>query len=134
MLFYSIIGFILSIYLWFVILWNIGDGFNEFNKKKGTLRIVRQGFPGKNRRIQMVYFLKDITCIRLEQNKTLTSTALGSTSRVIYIQLKNKVKIPLTQIGQPLSLEEIEEKGAMLSSFLQVPLQYFTKSQTYFLK
>jgi hypothetical protein len=94
MCFYSLIGLLLSFYLWFILLWNIGDGFNEFNKEKGTFRVVRQGFPGKNRRIQIIYSIKDINCIYLEIKSGLNAR------RTIHIQLQNKTRIPLTQIGQ----------------------------------
>lgn len=117
MCFYSLIGLLLSFYLWFILLWNIGDGFNEFNKEKGTFRVVRQGFPGKNRRIQIIYSIKDINCIYLEIKSGLNAR------RTIHIQLQNKTRIPLTQIGQPLTLEEIEKKAATLSGFLQVSLK-----------
>ena len=56
--FYGLLGFILSIYWWFLIFWNVGGGFNEFDKKKGSIRIFRWGYPGKKRRIYLVYNLK----------------------------------------------------------------------------
>ena len=38
-------------------MWQIGSGFNEFNKKDGLIRVFRWGYPGKNRRIDLVYIL-----------------------------------------------------------------------------
>ena len=40
--------------------------FNEFNKKEGMIRVFRWGYPGKNRRIDFSYSLKDVEAIRVE--------------------------------------------------------------------
>ena len=55
MVFYGFLGFFLSIYLGFTLLWGLGSGFNEFNKKNSYVRIFRWGFPGKNRRMNLYY-------------------------------------------------------------------------------
>ena len=49
MCFYGSLGVLLSIYWWFLIFWNVGGGFNEFNKKESLIRIFRWGYPGQNR-------------------------------------------------------------------------------------
>ena len=41
---------------------------------------------------------------------------------MIYLQVRGKKEIPLTRIGQPLTLEEIESQAAELAKFLQVSL------------
>lgn len=46
MCFYGLFGLIFSFFLGFTLFWNIGEGFNEFNKKDGIIRIFRWGFPG----------------------------------------------------------------------------------------
>ena len=43
--------------------------------------------------------------------------------RTIYIRIKGKKDIPLTRIGQPMTLEEIEKQAAELARFLQVSLE-----------
>ena len=117
MCFYGIVGFLLSTYLWLTILWSVGEGYNEFNKEKGTMCIFRWGFPGKNRRIQLTYLLKDIEAVRVEINEGVNPR------RVLYIRVKGKPDIPLTRIGQPLTLGEVEKKAAELASFLQVSIE-----------
>lgn len=117
MCFYGILGLLFSIYLWLTIFWSVGGGFNEFNKKEGIVRIFRWGFPGKNRRIDLCYPIKDVEGIRVELKEGLNP------KRTIYIQLKGKRDIPLTRIGQPMSLEEIEKQAAELARFLQVSLE-----------
>lgn len=117
MCFYGFLGLLFSIYLWLTILWSVGGGFNEFNKKDGLVRIFRWGFPGKNRRIDLSYQLNDVEAIRVELKEGLNPR------RTIYIRVKGKKDIPLTRIGQPMTLEEIEKQAAELARFLQVSLE-----------
>ncbi len=117
MSFYGSLGFLLSFYWAFNIFWNVGGGFNEFNKKEGKIRIFRWGYPGKNRRIDLSYSLKDVEAIKVELKQGLDS------QRTIYLQLKGKREIPLTGIGEPLTLKEIEKQASELANFLQVSLE-----------
>jgi hypothetical protein len=114
---YGSLGILLSIYLGFLIFWNVGGGFNEFNKKEGFIRVFRWGYPGKNRRIDISYPLKDVEAIRVELKQGLDP------QRTIYIRLKGKQELPLTGIGQPLTLKEIEKQASELSNFLGVSLE-----------
>jgi hypothetical protein len=116
MSFYGSLGFLLSLYWWFLILWNVGGGFNEFNKKDGTVRIFRWGYPGKNRRIDFIYPLKDVEAIRVELKQGLDP------QRTIYLKLKGKREIPITGIGEPLTLKEIEKQASELANFLDVSI------------
>jgi hypothetical protein len=118
MCFYGVLGLIFSIYLWLTIWWSIGGGFNEFNKKSGIIRIFRWGFPGKNRRIDLRYSLKDVEGIRVELKEGL------SPKRTIYLNVKGNRNIPLTRVGQPLTLQELETQAAELAKFLSVDLDY----------
>jgi len=117
MCFYGILGLIFSIYLGLTLFWSVGGGFNEFNKKEGIIRIFRWGFPGKNRRIDLSYPINEVEAIRVELKEGLNP------KRTIYMRIKGKRDIPLTRIGQPLTLEEIEKQAAELAKFLQVSLE-----------
>nr|YP_009725385.1 hypothetical chloroplast RF4 [Trebouxia lynnae]QHO63891.1 hypothetical chloroplast RF4 [Trebouxia lynnae] len=160
MCFYGILGLIFSCYLWLTLFWGVGGGFNEFNKKQGIVRIFRWGFPGKNRRIDLSYNIKDIEAIRVEikeglnprrilyirvKGSTTCFTSSQNSEGKIYsknsvknlstkntnnvggvtqnLSLQNKRDIPLTRIGQPTTLEDIEKQGAELAKFLQVSLE-----------
>ena len=181
MCFYGILGLIFSCYLWLTIFWGVGGGFNEFNKRQGIVRIFRWGFPGKNRRIDLSYEIKDIEAIRVEikeglnprrilyirvkgntnvpnqpskppskdvskamlvkDNEKLSpasngkklsinpvdSSLMKGKKNVVGItknlSLQNKRDIPLTRIGQPTTLEDIEKQAAELAKFLQVSLE-----------
>jgi hypothetical protein len=117
MSFYGSLGILLSLYWWFLILWNVGGGFNEFNKKDGFIRIFRWGYPGKNRKIDLSYALKDVEAIKVELKQGLDP------QRTIYLRLKANREIPLTGIGQPLTLKDIEKQASELANFLQVSLE-----------
>ena len=117
MCFYGFLGFIISMYLWFTLIFGVGEGFNEFNKETGQVRIFRLGFPGKNRKIDLSYSIKDIISIKVEIREGFNP------KRALYMRIKGKRDIPLTQISQPLTLEEVESQAVELARFLQVSLE-----------
>ena len=116
MCFYGFLGLLFSIYLWLTILWSVGGGFNEFNKKEGNIKIFRWGYPGRNRRIFLVYPIDQVESIKIELKQGLNP------KRTIYLKIRGKPEIPLTKVGQPMTLEEIESQAAELAKFLQVSL------------
>lgn len=119
MCFYGIGGFFLSLYLWFAILWDVGSGYNEFDRCEGVISIFRWGFPGKNRRIRIRFLVEDVQSIRLELKDNLNSRGR------ISIRLKNQQNVPLTQQKESLNLREMEEKAAQLARFIRVPIEGF---------
>ena len=114
---YGVAGLLLASYLWLVILWDLGGGYNEFNRETGQIKIFRWGFPGKNRRIEIDSPLLDVQSVRVEIKEGLNPR------RALYLQVKGRRDIPLTRVGQPLSLKELETQGAQLARFLEVPLE-----------
>lgn len=117
MCFYGLFGLIFSFFLAFTIFWNIGDGFNEFNKKDGIIRIFRWGFPGKNRRIDFFYLITDIDSVKVQFKQGFNPR------RSISLCINGKRNVPLTRIGQSLTLQQLEKQGSELSKFLKIPLQ-----------
>lgn len=117
MCFYGSLGILFSSYTWLTILWSVGEGFNEFNKKNGKIRIFRWGFPGKNRKIDLVYSFEEVQSIRISVKDGINP------KRVVFLCLKGQREIPLTRIGNPLTIEEVEMEGAELAKFLEVPLE-----------
>ena len=115
--FYGVAGLLLGLYLWLLISWDVGGGYNEFNKESGQVRIFRWGLPGKNRRVEFTGSLEDVQAIRVELREGLNPR------RCIYLRLKGRGDIPLTRVGQPLPLSEIENQAAQLARFLEVPLE-----------
>ncbi|MGB3790086.1 MAG: photosystem I assembly protein Ycf4 [Phormidesmis sp.] len=115
--FYGTAALLLCIYLCLIVAWDIGGGYNEFDKEASEVRIFRHGFPGKNRQIDLHYPLKDVLAVRADIQEGL------SPKRALYLRLKGKGDIPMTRVGQPISLSELENQGAELARFLQVPLE-----------
>ena len=114
---YGIAGLLLATYLWLAIVWDLGGGYNEFNRETSQIKIFRWGFPGKNRRIEIDCGTEDVQSVRVEIKEGLNPR------RALYLRVKGRRDIPLTRVGQPISLEELETQGAKLAKFLQVPLE-----------
>ncbi len=114
---YGTAGILLATYLWLVILWDVGGGYNEFNRETGSIQIFRWGFPGKDRRVDLNYKQQDVQAVRVEIKEGLNP------KRAIYLRIKGKGEIPLTRVGQPVALAELETQGAELARFLEVPLE-----------
>jgi hypothetical protein len=117
MCFYGSLGLILGTYIWLIIIWNLGEGFNEFNLQIGQVRIFRWGFPGKNRQLDFQYPIDDVQGIRVEIKDGLNPR------RLLYLKLKGNREIPLTRAGQPISIQEMETQAVELSKLLQVSIE-----------
>jgi len=117
MIFYGTLGVSISGFLWLTILWNVGSGYNEFNTEKGIITIFRMGFPGKNRSLLLKYNINEIQAIKIDIKEGLNP------KREIYLKTKDYREIPLTRVGQPLLLSDIEYKATELAKFLGVVLE-----------
>lgn len=114
---YGLAGLLLASYLWLVSLWDVGGGYNEFNRETGKIKIFRWGFPGKNRKIEIDCNMQDIQSVRVEIKEGLNPR------RALYLRAKGRRDIPLTRVGQPLPLKDLEIQAAQLARFLSVPLE-----------
>ena len=119
MSFYGIAGLFVSSYLWCTITWNVGSGYDRFDRKDGIVCIFRWGFPGKNRRIFLRFLMKDIQSIRIEVKGGIYAR------RVLYMEIRGLGAIPLTRTDENLTPREIEQKAAELAYFLRVPIDLF---------
>nr|YP_009028865.1 photosystem I assembly protein ycf4 [Coscinodiscus radiatus]AGH28409.1 photosystem I assembly protein ycf4 [Coscinodiscus radiatus] len=117
MLFYGTISISLSIYILLTVVWDIGSGYNEYNKIENLVKIVRKGFPGKNREILLTYSLNNIKSIGIKISEGLNP------KRSIYLCLKDERKIPLTPVQQPNTISNLEEEAADLAKFLELKLE-----------
>jgi len=117
MLFYGTGALGIAIYILLTIIWNIGSGYNEFSKEENIIRIVRLGFPGKNRTIFLSYDFKN-----LKNLKFLIKQGLNPRSN-IFLVLKDKREIPLFPAQFLLNPNDIEKKAITLSNFLNIPLE-----------
>lgn len=117
MTFYGVVAISLSIYISLTIFWDVGSGYNEFDKQNELVRIVRRGFPGKNRQILLVYAFKNIKSIKLNIQDGINP------KRIIYLCTKDQREIPLTPVEQPRSLEVLENEASELARFLNINLE-----------
>lgn len=124
MSFYGIAGLFISTYLWCTISWNIGSGYDQFDRKEGIVSIFRWGFPGKNRRIFLHFFMRDIQSIRMEVKEEGLSSR-----RVIYMGIRGRGAIPLTRTDENWTPREMEQKAAELAYFLGVPIEVFGNNE-----
>lgn len=115
--FYGLAGLLLSIYLWLTIFWNIGGGYNEFDRSTGQVKVFRQGYPGKNRKVEVTCRLGDVQSVRVQIREGLNP------QRALYLRIKGRGDVPLTRVGQPLPLTQVENQAAEIARFLGVPME-----------
>ena len=117
MVFYGTLSLGFSIYIIITILLDIGGGYNEYNKAENLIKIVRKGFPGKNREILLTYSLENVKSIGIKITEGLNPV------RSIYLCLKDERNIPLTPVQEPIAISDLEEEAADLAKFLNLKLE-----------
>ena len=117
MMFYGSLSLALGTYITFTILLDIGSGYNEYNKLENIVKIVRKGFPGKNREILLTYPLSNVRAIGIKITEGLNPT------RSIYLCLKDERNIPLTPVQEPTAISNLEKEAAELAKFLELKLE-----------
>jgi hypothetical protein len=95
--FYGIAALLLSTYLWLLIAWDVGGGYNEFSRQTQKATIFQ--------------------AIKIKIKEGINP------QRALYLKLKNRGDMPLTRVGQPINLADLENQGAELARFLGVPLE-----------
>lgn len=117
LLFYGLVGSAIALYQMGMFILDVGGGYNEFNKAEDQVTIFRWGFPGKNRQICVTHPLDAIQAVRAEIREGINP------KRMLYLRVKASRDIPLTRVGEPLTLTQLENQGAELARFLEVPLE-----------
>jgi hypothetical protein len=111
---YGIAAVLLSTYLWIVIGIDVGSGFNCFDKKSNTITIERRGFR------ELISF--SIPCADVQAVKVEVRDGLNPRRRLA-LKLRGRRDLPLTRVGEPIALAELEQGGAELARYLGVPLE-----------
>lgn len=117
MMFYGTLSLGISFYITFTMFFDIGSGYNEYNKIENLVKIVRKGFPGKNREILLTYSLSNVRAIGIKITEGLSPT------RSMYLCLKDERNIPLTPVQEPAAISNLEEEAADLAKFLDLKLE-----------
>lgn len=111
---YGLAAILLSLYLWTVIFVDLGGGFNRFDKSIGTAIITRHGL---RQLITLEIPLRDIQAIKVEVREGL------SPMRRLALRIQGRRDLPLSRVGEPIALADLESSGARLARFLGVPLE-----------
>ena len=117
MMFYGTLSFGLSIYIIGTLFWDIGSGYNEYNKITKQLTLYRKGFPGKNRELVLLFPFKDIKSIKLQIIEGLNP------KRQLFIRLTDNREIPVSGVGRPIPLKIMEEEAITIAKYLNVFLE-----------
>ena len=111
---YGIAAVFLATYLWVVIFLDLGGGSNRFDKRTGVAVISRKGL---RQLIEVEVPLKEIQAVKVEVREGL------SPLRRLALRIQGRRDLPLSRIGEPIPLAELEFSGATLARFLGVPLE-----------
>jgi hypothetical protein len=111
---YGVAAVLLALYLWTVIVLDVGAGSNSFDRSSGEAVISRRGF---RQTIAVALPLRDIQAVKVEIREGL------SPRRRLALRVQGRRDLPLTRVGEPMPLAELERSGAELARFLGVPLE-----------
>jgi hypothetical protein len=117
LLFYGTVGSLLGIFITLTIYWNVGSGYNEYNRDLQKVSLYRKGFPGKNRELTFIFSFEEIKSIKMRIKEGINP------KRQLLLCLTDNREIPLTGIEQPMALNKIEDEAIKLAKYLNVFLE-----------
>jgi hypothetical protein len=117
LVFYGTVGSILGIFIALTAWWNVGSGYNEFNRKIKEIKLYRQGFPGKNRELRFTFPFEQVKSVKMRIKEGLNP------KRQLLLCLIDGREIPLTGIEQPVALNKIEDEAITIAKYLNVFLE-----------
>ena len=117
LLFYGTVGSLLGIFLILTIYWNVGAGYNEYNRDLQKVKLYRKGFPGKNRELTFVFSFEEVKSIKMRIKEGINP------KRQLLLCLTDNREIPLTGVEQPMALNKIEDEAIKLAKYLNVFLE-----------
>ena len=117
LVFYGTIGSILGIFIALTVWWNVGSGYNEYNREIQTIKLYRKGFPGKNRELVFSFSFNEIKSIKMRIKDGINP------KRQLLLCLTDSREIPLTGIDQQVALNKIEDEAITIAKYLNVFLE-----------
>jgi hypothetical protein len=117
LLFYGTVGSILGIFLCLTVYWDVGFGYNKYNKVLEKISLYRKGFPGKNKELFFTFLFSEVKSIKIRVKEGLNP------KRQLLLCLKDNREIPLTGIDQPTPLADIENEAVRVAKYLNVYLE-----------
>ena len=113
-MFYGTVGSLLGIFITLSIYWNVGAGYNEYNRDLQEVKLYRKGFPGKNRELTFTFSFKELKSIKMRIDEGINPKCQ------LLLCLTDGREVPLTGIEQPIALNEIENEAIKLAKYLNV--------------
>jgi hypothetical protein len=117
LVFYGTVGSILGIFIALTAWWNVGSGYNEYNRDMQRVKVYRKGFPGKNRELTLNFSFEEIKSIKMRIKEGINP------KRQLLLCLADSREIPLTGIEQPVALNKIEDEAITIAKYLNVFLE-----------
>jgi len=117
LLFYGTVGSILGIFLGLNVWWNVGSGYNEYNRDLQKVKLYRKGFPGKNRELIFTFSFEEIKSIKMRIKEGINP------KRQLLLCLTDSREIPLTGIEKPVALNQLEDEAITIAKYLNVFLE-----------
>ena len=111
---YGVAAFLLAIYFWRLISIDYGSGVNRFDKNKGVLSLSRRGLL-KNIEIEIP--IEEIKAVKLEVREGFNPL------RRVSLRIKGRKDLPISRVGSPQPLLDLENEGAEIARFLEVNLE-----------
>ena len=111
---YGVAAFLLAIYFWRLISIDYGSGINRFDKVKGVLSLSRRGLL-KNIEIEIP--IDEIKAVKLEVREGFNPL------RRVSLRIKGRKDLPISRVGSPKPLLDLENEGAEIARFLEVNLE-----------
>ena len=111
---YGVAAFLLALYFWRLISIDYGSGVNRFDKNKGVLSLSRRGLL-KNIEIEIP--ISEIKAVKLDVREGFNPL------RRVSLRIKGRKDLPISKVGAPKPLLELENEGAEIARFLEVNLE-----------
>ena len=111
---YGVSAFFVAIYFWRLIGVDYGSGVNRFDKNKGFLFLSRRGLF-KNIEIEIP--LNEIKAVKLDVREGFNPR------RRVSLRIKGRKDLPISRVGAPKPLLDLENEGAEIARFLEVNLE-----------
>ena len=117
LVFYGTVGSLLGLFLFLTVFWNVGSGYNEYNRDNQKIILYRKSYPGKNRELTFTFAFDEIKAIKLRIKDGINP------KRQLLLRLTDGREIPLNGIEEPMALNKIEEEAITLAKYLNVFLE-----------
>ncbi len=111
---YGFAAILLALYFWRLISIDYGSGVNRFDKNKGVLFLSRKGLF-KNIEIEIP--INEIKAVKLDVREGFNPR------RRVSLRIKGRKDLPISRVGSPKPLLDLENEGAEIARFLGVNLE-----------